>query len=153
MAVAMDAPPLRGRKEERKEVHSEFRKEGRMIAYQLCLIRTVEPTETEKFIFLLWDGLKHRSTTRFLDGLHALSAWLSDEQFDETINEVKRFLTLDDKAWLLSVLSSGVMNPLMLIFPTDVERKAMVTGNKGMNCILVLFISSWDYYMGGGHNG
>lgn len=109
--------------------------------YQLPLFQFRETTETEKLIFYFWDSVKKRNVNQLYLAIRKMQQWLLPEQFDEVMEEIKRFLTMKDKAWF--VIISAEYNPsiLSLLFVSHAERHALLNGNQALALIVVLFVS------------
>lgn len=117
------------------------RKKGKHRGCQLPLFQFRETTETEKLIFYFWDSVKKRNVSQLYLATKKMQQWLSPEQFDEVMEEIKGFLTMDDKAWF--VVISAEYNPsiLSLLFVSHAERCALLSGNLTLAAIIVLFVS------------
>lgn len=147
MAMLAEAPVDWAKEMEgKKRVASKRKKKRSILGCQLLLFKTTELTQTEKLIYLLWHSIKQRDAEGFINAVHSLSKWLSEEQFDVTIQECKRYLELSDKAWLMVTLSGHKLSPLSLLFPWHCEKRFLLEGNNAMATTVVVFWWMWHYF-------
>lgn len=81
---------------------------------------------TEYLLYCLWDSLKKREKDKFFASNKALCQYLSSEQYAVLMTECRWHFTLEDKAWLLSIMEGNKLAPLSLLLPCHHQAWALI---------------------------
>lgn len=101
-------------------------------------------TETEKLLYLLWDGMKRQNQEQFLDANRNCAYYLTGEQYSALLKEVTDRATFNDRVWLLKI-TPGARSVLSFVYPFHHQHHAIFNGGDFfLFCSIVYFFLLWD---------